>query len=433
MAAPVPLGGVGASTGKLVGFTNFKRHNPKSDRFAMKDFDHLEVYTADATTASKAFCAAFGFKIIAVSNIDNGNHKYTGIVVGGGDIRFAFIAPYWTEAPEPKLKFVDAIPQFHAEDALQFIVKHGMAVRSIGIAVEDATQAYEQAVANGAKGATPPATFTDEHGSITYSEVVYYKDVKLRFVQGRETFKGLYLPGYVNKAAVMPTPAEGYGLKRIDHVVSNVPALLEVAEHLGKVLGLHEFSEFVAEDVGTLDSGLNSMVMANNDETVLLPINEPTFGTRRKSQIQSFLEHHQGSGVQHIAIHTDDIIATIDKMASAAGGVEFMPNPGEAYYKDHVPRKMQGMVTQEQIDACQRHSILIDRDEEGGLLQIFTKPLLDRPTLFVEIIQRLGCKLPDGRQKPACGGFGKGNFGALFKSIEDWEKQRDGEPVVSAM
>jgi len=171
------------------------------------------------------------------------------------------------------------------------------------------------------------------------------------------------------------------------------------------------------------------VVLASDDEMVLLPVNEPTFGTRRKSQIQSYIEHHRGPGIQHIAIMTPDILSTIARMTemSVSGGVEFMPNPGQSYYKDHVPAKMGNLVSQDPIDQCQKYGILIDRDEEGGLLQIFTKPLFDRPTLFVEIIQRIGCPGDDGKQKPACGGFGKGNFGALFKSIEDWEKERDGE------
>jgi 4-hydroxyphenylpyruvate dioxygenase len=293
------------------------------------------------------------------------------------------------------------------------------------VKVDSATKAYEACVANGGEGITKPTKLTDANGELTYSEVTYYNQVKFRWIEGRESYKGNFIPGYKDESRAPYT----YGLQRIDHVVSNVPCVTDVTEHLTKMLGLHEFSEFTAEDVGTVDSGLNSMVMANNSETVLFPVNEPTFGTRRKSQIQSYLEHNRGAGVQHIAIMTDDILSTIDKMTqmSVAGGVEFMPNPGESYYKDHVPAKMGNLVSQGTIDSCQKYGILIDRDEEGGLLQIFTKPLFDRPTLFIEIIQRVGCPLPGGKQKPACGGFGKGNFGALFKSIEDWEKTRDGE------
>jgi 4-hydroxyphenylpyruvate dioxygenase len=423
MAAP--HGGTGKSTGKLVGHDKFVRHNPRSDRFAVLDFDHLEFWCADATNTARRFSAAFGLQIVASTNIDNGNFKYTSYVCQSGTVRFVFTAPYWTDAPPSKVPFQDPFPDFNREDALQFIAKHGMAGKAIGIQVDDATQAFEQCIANGGVAVTRPTRIADEHGEMVYSEVVYYNDVRLRWIQGRKTYKGAFIPGYKTEQR----PAFTYGLKRIDHIVSNVPCITDITEHLNKMLGFHEFSEFTAEDVGTVDSGLNSMVMANNDETVLLPINEPTFGTRRKSQIQSFLEHHCGSGIQHIAISTDDVIASIEKMVEAGigGGVEFMPNPGEAYYRDHVPAKMGNMVTEDLIKRCQKYGILIDRDEEGGLLQIFTKPMLDRPTLFVEIIQRLGCKREDGTQKPACGGFGKGNFGALFKSIEDWEKIRDGE------
>jgi 4-hydroxyphenylpyruvate dioxygenase len=423
MAAP--HGGTGKSTGKLVGHDKFVRHNPRSDRFAVLDFDHLEFWCADATNTARRFSAAFGLQIVASTNIDNGNFKYTSYVCQSGTVRFVFTAPYWTDAPPSKVPFQDPFPDFNREDALQFIAKHGMAGKAIGIQVDDATQAFEQCIANGGVAVTRPTRIADEHGEMVYSEVVYYNDVRLRWIQGRKTYKGAFIPGYKTEQR----PAFTYGLKRIDHIVSNVPCITDITEHLNKMLGFHEFSEFTAEDVGTVDSGLNSMVMANNDETVLLPINEPTFGTRRKSQIQSFLEHHCGSGIQHIAISTDDVIASIEKMVEAGigGGVEFMPNPGEAYYRDHVPAKMGNMVTDDLIKRCQKYGILIDRDEEGGLLQIFTKPMLDRPTLFVEIIQRLGCKKEDGTQKPACGGFGKGNFGALFKSIEDWEKIRDGE------
>jgi len=422
--AEAPHGGTGKSTGKLVGHDNFVRHNPRSDRFEMEDFDHLEFWCTDATSTARRFSEAFGLQMVASSTIDSGNHKYTSFVLTSGDVRFVFTAPYWTDAPASKVPFTDPFPDYSREDALQFVAKHGFAVKAVGIRVKDAKAAFEQCVANGGVAVTRPTKLNDEDGELTYSEVVYYEDIKFRWVQ-RGDYKGPFVPGYKTEAR----PTFTYGLRRVDHVVSNVHCLTDVTDHLQKMLGLHEFSEFTAEDVGTVDSGLNSMVMANNDETVLLPVNEPTFGTRRKSQIQSYLEHHCGPGVQHIAIMTDDVVATIEKMheAGVGGGVEFMPNPGESYYKDHVPAKMGNMVSQELIDRCQKYGILIDRDEEGGLLQIFTKPLFDRPTLFVEIIQRVGCPGPNGKQKPACGGFGKGNFGALFKSIEDWEKQRDGE------
>ena len=420
------LGGSGPSSGKLVGCANFKRHNPKSDRFKIIDFDHLELWTTDATSAARRFAAGFGMQMVAGTDVNNGNLKYSSYCLLSNDIRFVITAPYWSEAPPTtNSKFYDSFPAFNRDTALQFVQKHGLAGRAIGIKVENATAAYERSVANGGTGVLPPVKITDENGTITYSEVLLYQDVVLRFVEGRDSYKGKFIPGYVDSGR----PELNYGLLRIDHIVSNVPCLTDVTEHLIKMLGFHEFGEFIAEDVGTVDSGLNSMIVANNDEMVLMPVNEPTFGTRRKSQIQSFLEHNAGPGVQHIALQTKDILSTVKMMLQQSnwGGVEFLGNPGASYYNDHVPKKMGNLVDQKLIDDCAKYNILIDRDEEGGLLQIFTKPLPDRPTLFVEVIQRIGCPMPNGRQKPACGGFGKGNFGALFKSIEDLEKKRDGE------
>ena len=423
---PTKVGGSGPSSKKLVGWDNFVRHNPMSDRFGILDFDHIEFWCGDATNTARRFATAFGMQMVSFTDIDNGNHKYTSYVLKSNDIRFVFTAPYWTEAPEPTLKRVDTFPDYSREKAFDFISKHGMAGRALALQVDDAEKAWRECTSHGGKSIQRPTKLTDANGTIIYSEVEYYTDVVIRFVQGRKEYKGNFMPGYNDDNC---RPDIGFGLLRMDHIVSNVPCLTDVTDHLIEMMGLHEFGEFVAADVGTVDSGLNSMVMANNDETVLMPVNEPTFGTRRKSQIQSFLEHNQGAGIQHIALHTSDILATLKKMKDMTkyGGVDFMPAPGASYYEDHVPKKMGDMVDQKLINECRSYGILIDRDEEGGLLQIFTKPLLDRPTFFIEIIQRLGCPLPDGKQKPACGGFGKGNFGALFKSIEDWEKQRDGD------
>lgn len=432
-----PLGGVGASSHRMKGAANFVRSNPKSDRFSLVDFDHVELWCTDAKSTAARFCASFGFHVLAKCDIDNGCFKYTAVLVGSATIKYLCVAPYFTDAPLTDLatKFQDPLPNFDTEEALAFVKRHGSAVRAIGVQVDDAAAAYKACTDNGGKGTVPPTKFSDpEKGDIIYCEVAYYDDVRFRYVQGRSTFKGVFLPGFKDLPATLPdgSPIPHWGFTRIDHIVSNVPNLCEFADKLAQVTGMHEFAEFTAEDVGTVDSGLNSMVMANNSETILLPINEPTTGTRRKSQIQSFLDHHRGPGVQHIAMFTTDIIATAKKMQAAAingGGVSFMPHPGKEYYTQHVTRKMEGVkeVTPELIAECDKHAILIDRDDEGTLLQVFTQTVLDRPTLFIEVIQRLGCMNENGKQKPACGGFGKGNFGALFKSIETQEKIRDGE------
>jgi 4-hydroxyphenylpyruvate dioxygenase len=192
---------------------------------------------------------------------------------------------------------------------------------------------------------------------------------------------------------------------------------------LKEMTGFHEFAEFVAEDVGTVDSGLNSVVLANKDEMVLLPLNEPTFGTKRKSQIQTYLEQNKGEGVQHMALFTPNIFQTLQKMKAATrwGGLEFMEPQPKSYYES-IRNRIGDSLTDEQYAMIEKLGLLADKDDkEGILLQIFTKPIGDRPTLFLEIIQRIGC-VDKGQQKPGCGGFGKGNFRDLFKSIEDYEK-----------
>ena len=324
-------------------------------------------------------------------------------------------------------------------------------MRSIGIIVKDAKEAHDISVANGAISILPPTELHDEKhaSSMIISEIKLYGDTVIRWISG--DFNGSYLPGYEE------TPRSDVnahlGLLRIDHIVGNVPNLFDAIDYIINAIGLHEFSEFTAEDIGTVESGLNSMVLANNSEMILLPINEPTVG-KRKSQIQTYLEHNAGPGVQHIAIKTENILITVSEMQkrSQLGGFEFMPAPKADYYRKIAGRlDLEKQLDDEQIrqlsEMLQNLGILIDRDDQGILLQLFTKPLGDRPTVFIEIIQRIGC---DGvatlyedlktfvrngyastcgtcsvfdTQKAGCGGFGKGNFSELFKSIEvEFEK-----------
>lgn len=266
-------------------------------------------------------------------------------------------------------------------------------------------------------------------------------------------YKGAVIPGY-EPIDVNFNEAELLGIERADHIVSNVPELFPAVDYLMNSLGFHEFSEFTAEDVGTVDSGLNSMVLANNNEFVLFPVNEPTFGTPRKSQIQTYLEHNKGPGVQHIAIKSTDIFKTMKglRMRSAIHnkqyltdvlglpadfdttgipdyGFEFMPAPGKDYY-EKIPSKIGNDVfTAEQLKEIERLGLLVDKDDQGVLVQIFTQPIGDRSTVFFEFIQRIGCDRDQNgnkkEQTAGCGGFGKGNFGQLFKSIEDYEKLQD--------
>jgi len=275
-------------------------------------------------------------------------------------------------------------------------------------------------------GVTKPVTIEDDKfGKVILSEIALYGDVVLRFIQ-KVDYSGPFMPGYVKEEG-MPL---NYGIKRLDHAVGNVPALLDQVNYIHKALGFHEFAEFTSEDVGTVDSGLNSMVMANNNEYILLPVNEPTFGTRRKSQIQTYLEQNGGPGLQHLALKTDNIYETMRVMRkmSYAGGFDFMPRPSESYYRN-LPKKVGDSLTPEQYKEVEELGLLVDKDDQGVLLQVFTKPIGDRPTIFMEIIERVGCMVKKDEevyQAAGCGGFGKGNFSELFKSIEDYEKTLEG-------
>merc|ERR1712176_771197 len=226
------------------------------------------------------------------------------------------------------------------------------------------------------------------------------------------------------------TMRESYGIDRIDHAVGNVHNLQEAYSRIMGFTGFHEFAEFTSDDVGTVDSGLNSVVLASDSEEVLLPINEPTNG-RRKSQIQTYLEQNEGPGLQHLALKTRDIFETVRKMRQSQNellGFELMKRPSDKYYRE-LPDRLGHQLSLKQYQELEELGILADSDEEGILLQLFTKPVGDRPTFFFEIIQRIGCIISheeDGRdttmERPGCGGFGQGNFRELFKSIEEHEK-----------
>jgi 4-hydroxyphenylpyruvate dioxygenase len=421
----------GGAKRKLVGFDHFmkNRTNPKTDKFGILRFHHLEFWCSDATQASHRFTWGLGMPEVARSDLASGNQTYASHVLQSGETVFAFTAPYFNEPSVRGDQSNIPFPAFDQKNAHEFVAKHGLAVRALGIRVENATEAYNISTANGARGVTPPSVHTDKvtGKSMTVSEIAYFGDTVLRWVSG--DFDGPMLPNYVvSPRAGMKDGILSYGINRIDHTVSNVPNLFEAVDYAMKATGMHEFSEFTAEDVGTVDSGLNSMVLASNNEFVLLPINEPTFGTRRKSQIQTYLEHNNGAGLQHIALLTDDIFSTMREMRkrSHIGGFEFMPKPSDSYYAKAPKRIGEDSLTKEQYAELEELGLLVDRDDQGVLLQVFTKPLGDRPTVFIEIIQRIGCDKDEHGQKKVqgagCGGFGKGNFSELFKSIEEFEK-----------
>lgn len=414
---------------KLVGFDNFVRHNPMADKFHMEGFDHMEFYTSDATNTSRRFIWGLGMKLVAKSDMTTGNKDYCSFVLTSGTITFVLTAPYGAQCENTDSEMPH--PAFNKAQAHQFIQDHGLFVRAVGIRVGDVNIAFSTAVANGAIPVLPPTVLTDRASGLTktIAEVKHTGDVVLRFING--DFTGPFLPNY----EAVSSPEIGYGLTTLDHAVTNVPNLFAQVDYTMGFTGFHEFGEFTAADVGTVDSGLNSMVLANNNQRVLLPVNEPTFGTKRKSQIQTYLEQNQGPGIQHIALKTNDIIATMRemRMRQHIGGFEFMPAPNATYY-DRIPQRIgEGTLDDATLAAVRELGLLVDKDDQGTLIQVFTKPLGDRPTAFIEIIQRIGCDLDPvtkakQEQLPGCGGFGKGNFGELFRSIEDFERSFDKKP-----
>eukprot|EP00889_Picochlorum_renovo_P000040 jgi/Picre1/27070/NNA_000040.t1 len=408
----------------LTGYKGFTRSNPMSDRFNVKKFDHVEFWCGDAVNTSRRFGFGLGMTMVAKSDQGTENHHFASYVMKNNDIVFSFTAPYSSKTDKSNSK--PPLP-YDVDFAHDFLKSHGLAVRALGIRVDDAEKAYQLSVEHGAVPVQSPVKMTGEDGSATViAEVTLYGNVVLRYISGDYT--GAFLPGY---EAVTDVPTVDYGLERIDHAVGNVPELLPTVDYIMGFTGFHEFAEFVAEDVGTVDSGLNSMVLASNNEMVLIPVNEPTFNTPRKSQIQTFLEQNEGAGLQHLALKTNDIFRTLTEMRNRShfGGFEFMPKPSQEYY-DNLPKKIGPFLTPKQFKLCEELGLLVDKDDQGVLLQIFTKPVGDRSTFFFEIIQRI-CISENAEKEPVvtdkdiagCGGFGKGNFTELFKSIEVYETE----------
>nr|AGG10562.1 4-hydroxyphenylpyruvate dioxygenase [Amaranthus tuberculatus] len=414
---------------KLVGYSNFVRVNPKSDRFNVKRFHHIEFWCGDATNVSRRFSWGLGMPTVAKSDLSTGNSVHASFLLSSGDLSFLFTSPY---SPTMSIPSSAAIPSFDFNHFTKFLTSHGLGVRAVAVEVEDAEAAFNISVSNGAIPCVSPIHL--ENG-VVLSEVHLYGDVVLRYVSyGNECGDVFFLPGFEEMPEESSFRGLDFGLRRLDHAVGNVPELAPAIAYLKKFTGFHEFAEFTAEDVGTSESGLNSAVLANNDEMVLFPMNEPVYGTKRKSQIQTYLEHNEGAGVQHLALMSEDIFWTLREMRkrSGLGGFEFMPSPPPTYYRN-LRNRAADVLSEEQMKECEELGILVDKDDQGTLLQIFTKPIGDRPTIFIEIIQRIGCMMKDedGKmyQKGGCGGFGKGNFSELFKSIEEYEKTLERKQV----
>ncbi|KAL3916927.1 MAG: hypothetical protein SGILL_004954 [Bacillariaceae sp.] len=443
------------------------KHN--SENVGSIGFHHVEFYCGDARSAASQFAVALGMSITGTTGQATGNDKCVSYALESGDqFRLLLTAPYSravvkegaaataakgdssADADDNTAVEFDApspLPKFDVDQAHEFFQKHGLAARAVGIEVVDATKAFEASVANGAAPVLEPTFVPTCPGQETMfgmestgsgchmAEVSLYGDVVLRYIsyadKAQDSTRDSRLPFLPHLAPFVGGMAnrESFGIYRIDHAVGNVPNLQDAYSRIQKFTGFHEFAEFTTEDVGTVESGLNSVVLASDSEEVLLPLNEPTNG-RRKSQIQTYLEQNEGAGLQHLALKTSDIFSTVRKMREVQQdlfGFELMKQPSDEYYRE-LPDRLGDRLTPEQYVELEELGILADADDEGVLLQLFTKPVGDRPTFFFEIIQRVGCVIKEEKdaetilERPGCGGFGQGNFRELFKSIEEHER-----------
>lgn len=356
-----------------------------NDFFPVRDVDYIEIYTGNAKQACHFFCTAFGFKPVAYSGLETGNRETVSFCLKQRNIRLVLTGSY-------------------KEDSVvaQFVKNHGDGVKDVALLVDDVDNAYSAAVERGGIGLVPPYELKDEKGTIKKAVLGTYGDTIHTLVE-RKNYQGVFMPGFDPYSVYLPI--EDAGLIGIDHVVGNVERMEEWVEYYSKVMGFVEMKHFTDKDITTEYSALMSKVMHNGGR-IKFPINEPAEG-KRKSQIQEYLEFYNGPGVQHLAILTEDIVSTVATLKK--NGVEFLNTPS-TYYEDLGQRI--GKIDEE-IEKLRELNILVDRDDEGYLLQIFTKPIVDRPTLFVEIIQRKGAR-----------GFGEGNFKALFESIEREQARR---------
>ena len=349
--------------------------------------DYVEFYVGNAKQSAHFYKTAFGFQSHAYKGLETGSKDHVSYVLKQDKIRIVLTTPLTSKSP-----------------INDHIVKHGDGVKVIALWVDDARSAYEETTKRGAKSYMEPTVEKDEHGEVVRAGIYTYGETEHMFVK-RKNYKGTFLPGFREwKSDYNPTPT---GLKYIDHMVGNVGwgQMNTWVKWYEDVMGFVNFLSFDDKQIHTEYSALMSKVMSNGNGRIKFPINEPAKGIK-KSQIEEYLDFYEGSGVQHLALATDDIIETVAQLK--ARGIEFLPPPPQAYYDD-IPRRLGTHMDmmKEDIKELQKLSILVDADEEGYLLQIFTKPLEDRPTLFFEIIQRMGAK-----------GFGAGNFKALFESIE---------------
>lgn len=358
------------------------------DFLPLNGTDHIEFYVGNAKQSAYYYQAAFGFEWVAYAGPETGVRDRASYVLKQDKIVLVL-----TTSLDPE------------SEISEFVKLHGDGVKSLSLWVDDATKSYEETVSRGAISVFAPKKISDKNGEVVLSAIKTYGDTIHTFVE-RKNYKGAFLPGFQPAKSLFEI--KPIGLKYVDHCVGNVELgkMNDWVEFYEKVMGFGLLLTFDDKDISTEYTALMSKVVSNGNGYIKFPINEPAKG-KKKSQIEEYIDFYRGAGCQHIAIATDDIIHTVGEMRNR--GVEFLVVP-EVYYDDVLDRV--GAI-KEDLQELKKLNILIDRDEEGYLLQIFTKPVEDRPTLFFEIIQRMGAK-----------SFGKGNFKALFESIEREQANR---------
>ncbi len=361
-----------------------KRGIVAENPLGLRRLHHVELLAGNAKQAAFYYRRAFGFSLSAYAGLETGEREQASHVLRQGKITLVLSTPLLPDTP-----------------AAELVRRHGDTVRDVAFEVTDAERAFAEAVRRGARAVTPPHVLSDENGAVRHAAIATYGDT-VHSLLSFDGYRGPFLPGF----AAQEGPEPPAGLLLVDHIVGNVPRMKEWADFYAHVMGFTHYLTFDDKDISTEYSALMSVVMADPSESIKLPINEPAPG-RGRSQIQEYLDYHLGPGVQHVALRTADILDTVTHLRER--GVEFLEVP-DAYYDD-LSRRV-GPIRQD-LEALRRLHILADRDEEGYLLQIFTKPVEDRPTLFFEIIERQGSR-----------GFGKGNFKALFVAIEAEQARR---------
>jgi len=374
----------------------------------LKKIHHVEFYVGNAKQAEFYYRKAFGFSRAAYSGLETGNRETTSYLMRQNNVNFVLTTPLSPEHP-----------------AAEHIKQHGDGVRDIAFLVEDADHAFNESVTRGARAVIEPHDLKDENGNVRHAAIATYGDTIHSFLSynsvssthisegstsngstvDKYTYVGPFLPGFQAQTVV----GESTGIMMVDHIVGNVELgkMGQWCDFYRDVLGFFRYITFDDKDISTEYSALMSIVMSDGQHNIKFPINEPAESKKGKSQIQEYIDFYRSAGAQHIALLCRDVRQTVSKLQ--ANGVEFLTVP-DTYY-DELPSRVGGI--DEDIESLKKLGILVDRDDEGYLLQIFTKPVEDRPTVFFEILQRKGCK-----------GFGKGNFKALFVSIEEEQRRR---------